>query len=127
MGAEEVGSLPSGKIPRPLSVDPCSPVPVDVPVAFATEPVAFREVNQLPVVKSQFIPISCIVAIKAPSHRLGMMELNIGMFIFQLPFLPVYLHRGMTAATGKHALCYWGRGDGKFLACTTDKGDKTKP
>lgn len=51
MGAEKVGSLPSGKIPRPLSVDPCFPVPVDVPVAFATEPVAFCEADQFPIVK----------------------------------------------------------------------------
>ena len=51
MGAEEVGSLPSGEIPRPLSVDPCFPVPVDVPVAFATEPVAFCEADELPIVK----------------------------------------------------------------------------
>jgi hypothetical protein len=56
-----------------------------------------------------------------------MTELNRGMFVFQLSFLAVYLHGGMTTATGKHALCYRGRGDRKFLACTTCKRDKTDP
>jgi hypothetical protein len=108
-------------------MDPRSPGFVNVPVTFAAELVAFCEVDELPVVKPQLVAISCVVAVKAPSHRLRMMELDIGMFVFQFPLFAVYLHRGMTAAAGKHALCHGRRRDGKFLTCGTHKGDKANP
>ena len=93
-------------------------------MTFATELVAFCEVDELPVEKPQFVAISCIVAIKAPSHRLRMMEFDIGMFILQFPLLSIHLQGGMAIAAGKHALCHRRRGDGKFLTCTTHKGDE---
>jgi hypothetical protein len=96
-------------------------------MTFATEPIAFCEVDELPVVKPQFVAISSIVAVKAPSHRLGMMELDIQMFILQLPLFSVHLQGGMASAAGKHTFCHGRRGDGKFLTCTTHKGDKANP
>lgn len=108
-------------------MDPRSPGFVNVPMTFATELVAFCEVDELSVEKPQFVAISSIVAIKAPSHCLRMMELDIGMFILQFPLFSVHLQGGMAAATGKHTLCHGRRGDGKFLGCTTYKGDKTGP
>ena len=62
-------------------MNPCLPVLINIPMTFATEFVAFREVDELPVEKLEFVAISRFVAIKAPSHRLRMMELDIGMFI----------------------------------------------
>ena len=128
MSTQEVSPLSwTSKISGPFSMDPRSPGSVNVPMAFTAEPVAFCEVDGFPVVKPQFIPVFCFVAVKAPSHRLRMMELDIGMFIFQFPFFAVDLHGGMAIATGKHTLGNGRRGDRELLACTTHKGDKTKP
>ena len=96
-------------------------------MTFATEFVAFCEVDELPVEKPEFVAISRFVAIKAPSHRLRMMELDLGMFILQLPLFSVHLQGGMAIAAGKHSLCHRRRGDGKFLTCTTHKGDEIEP
>ena len=128
VGAEEIGPFPcTGKKAGPLPMNPCTPSPVNVPMAFATEPIAFREIDEFPVIKPQFIPISCFVAVKAPSHCLSMMKFDIAMFILQLPLFSVHLHRGMAVATRKHALRHGRRGDGKLLTCTADKGDETGP
>jgi hypothetical protein len=128
MSTQEVSPLSrASKISSPLPMDSRSPGFVDVPMTFATEFVAFREVDQFSVVKPQFVAISCFVAIKAPSHRLRMVELDVEMFILQFPFFAVDLQGGMAIAAGKHTLCHGRRGDGKFLACTTYKGDKANP
>jgi len=83
VGAEEISSLPgTRKIPCPFPVNACLPSFINVAMAFTTESVAFRKVDELTIVKSQFITISCIVTVKAPTHRLCMMQLNIGMFLF---------------------------------------------
>jgi hypothetical protein len=50
------------------------------------------------------------MAVEAPSHRFGVMEFDIGVLFFQLSFLPVDLHGGMTVATGVHSLGHRGRG-----------------
>jgi len=82
MRTEEISPLSgTGKISGPLPMDPRFPGFVNVAMTFATEFVAFCEVDELPVEKLQFVAIPCIVAIKTPSHRLGMMELDFGMFI----------------------------------------------
>ena len=108
-------------------MNPCLPVLIDVPMTFATEFVAFCEVDELPVEKPQFVAISRFVAIKAPSHRLRMMELDIGMFILQLPLFSVHLQGGMAIAAGEDALSHRRRGDGKFLTCTTRIGEEIDP
>jgi len=128
MGAEEVSSLPwTGKMPGPLPMNARFPGSVNVSMAFATEPVAFSKVDELSIVKSQFVAISGIVAVKAPSHGLSMVEFDIGMFLLQLPLFPVKLHGGVAAAAGKHALGHRRRGDGKLLFDSNGKGDKTEP
>jgi len=55
------------------------------------------------------------------------MEFDIGMFILQFPLFPVHLQGGMAIAARKHTLCHGRRGDGKFLTCTTHKGDEIDP
>jgi len=128
MSTEGISPLSwTSKISGPFSMDPRFPGFVNVPMAFATELVAFCEVDELPVEKPQFVAISCFVAVKAPSHRLCMMELDIGMFILQFPLFSVHLQGGMAIAAGKHTLCHGGRRDGKFLTCTTHKGDEIEP
>jgi hypothetical protein len=128
MGAKEVSPPPwTGKKTGPFPMDACLPVFVNVAMTFATEPVALCEADKLPVVKPQFVAIPCIVAIKAPSHRLRMMEPDIGMFILQFPLFSVYLQGGMAIAARKHTLCHRRRGDGKFLTCTTYNGDEIDP
>lgn len=108
-------------------MDPRSPGFVNVPMTFATELVAFCEVDELSVEKPEFVAISCFVAIKAPSHRLCMMELDIGMFILQLPLFPVHLQGGMAAAAGKHALCHRRRRNRKLLVDSDGKRDEKEP
>jgi hypothetical protein len=44
------------------------------------------------------------MTVKAPSHRFGVMEFDIGVLFLQLPFLPIDLHRGVTVAAGVHSL-----------------------
>jgi hypothetical protein len=63
-------------------MDACPPVSKYRTVALTTEPVAFREVNEFPIVKPQLISIFRIMAIETPSHRFGVMELDIGVFFF---------------------------------------------
>ena len=128
MGAEEVSPLPgTGEKSGPLPMNARFPGSVNVPMAFATEPVAFCEIEELSIVKPQFISILSVVAVKAPPHRLSMMELDIGMFLLQLPLFSVHLHGGMAVAAGKHALCHRKGGDRELLFDSNGKGDKTKP
>jgi hypothetical protein len=94
-------------------------------MTFATEPVAFREVYEFPVVKSQFISIPYIVTIEAPSHGLGMMKLDLRVFFFQFPFFSIYLHGGMAVATGEYSLCYGRRSHRELFARPLCKGRKT--
>jgi len=51
VGAEKVGSLATGKVSRPFSVDSRPPVPVDISVTFTAEPVAFSKLDERPVKK----------------------------------------------------------------------------
>ena len=128
MSTQEVSPLSwATKISGPFSVDPRSPGLVNVPMAFATELVAFCEIDELPVEESQFVAISCVVAIQAPSHRLSMMELDIRMFVFQFSFFAIDLHGGMAIATWKHTLGHGRSRDRELLAGAAHKGDKTKP
>ena len=106
VGTEIISSLASPKISRPFPMDTCLPVSVDIPVTFAAEPVAFGEIDEFSVKKSKLVSIFCIVAVEAPAHRLGMMEPNIRVFVFQFSLFAVHLHRGMAIAAGKHPLCH---------------------
>ena len=82
VGAEKVGSLArAGKGSRPLPMDPCPPVLVNISMTFATESVAFSKLNKCPIKEPQFIPIPCIMTIKAPPHGLRMVQPDIGMLL----------------------------------------------
>jgi len=106
MGAEQVGPFASTrKKSRPLPMNPRLPVLVDVPMAFATKPIAFFKMDQLSVVKTQLISVFCIMTIEAPSHRLGMAQLDLFMGIFQFPFFLVDVHGGMAATARVDPLC----------------------
>jgi hypothetical protein len=51
VGTEKVGSLSgAGKISRSFPMNPRLPVLINIPVAFAAEPIAFREVDELSVI-----------------------------------------------------------------------------
>src|SRR4030043_46296 len=116
MGTEEVGSFSSAhKVSRSFPVDTRSPISVLRPMAFATEPIALREVDEFPVIKSQLISVFYIMAVEAPSHRLGMMKLDLGVFFFQFTSFPLDLQGGVAAAAGKHSLCHRRRGDRELL------------
>ena len=53
MSTEKVGSLSgAGKISRSFPMNPRLPVHIDIPMTFAAEPVAFREVDQLSIIES---------------------------------------------------------------------------
>jgi hypothetical protein len=83
VGTEQIGSL-SGpcEISRSFSVDACPPIPVKVPVAFATEPVAFGKVYQFSVKKAELVPVFRIMTIKAPPHGFCMMHPDFRMLFF---------------------------------------------
>jgi len=77
VGTEQVSPFSASKVSCPLPMDTSPPIPVLGPMTFATEPITLGEVNQLPVVKPNFISISYIMAIEAPPHGLGMMKLDL--------------------------------------------------
>jgi len=72
----------SPKVSRSFSMDPRLPVFENVAVAFSAKSIAFGEIDQLPIVKTQLISILRIMAIETPSHRFGVMELDIGVLFF---------------------------------------------
>jgi hypothetical protein len=96
-------------------------------MTFATEPVALREIYELPIVQPQFIPVLTVVAIEAPSHRVRVMELDIRVVIFKFPLFEVHLHRGMTIAAGKHPFCHRRRGNRKLFIGPYRQGGKANP
>lgn len=116
VGTEEISSFSARKVTRPFSMDACPPVSIEVPMTFAAESVALREVDQFPIEEPKLVPILCIVAVKTPSHGLGVMKLDIGVFVCEFPFFPIYLHGGMTLTARKHPLCNRRRGNRKFLS-----------
>ena len=67
----------AGKVSHPLSMNACFPVFILRAMTFAAESVALREVYELPIIKSQFITIFCVVAVETPPHCLGMMKLDL--------------------------------------------------
>jgi hypothetical protein len=124
VGTEKVSSLASPKISRPFPMDTCLPVSVDIPVTFAAEPVALGEIDEFSVKKPKFVSIFCIVAVEAPSHGLGVMELNVRVFVFEFPLFPIDLHRGMTVTAGEYSLCQRRRRNRKLLLSPHHNGDK---
>ena len=83
VGAEIIGSFSrTCKVPHPFSMNTGLPVFVLWSMTLTAEPIAFSKVYELPIVKAQLISILCIMAIETPSHRFGMMELDIGVLIF---------------------------------------------
>ena len=121
MGAEVVGPFPARKIPCSFPVDARLPIPVLRTVTFPAKAVTLREVDQLSIEEPQLVPVFRIVAVETPPHRLRMMELDGGVFILQVPLLPVGFHRGVTPAAGEHPLGHGRRRNGKFLGPESDR------
>ena len=136
VGAEKVGSFATHKVSCPFPMDACLPVSVDVPVTFTAEPVTLREIDEFPIVKPEFIPILSIVAVQTPSHGLGVMELDRGVFVFEVPLFPIDFHGGVTVAAREHPFrnrrrrnrelfCCHGRGDKKHCRHNRDHHSET--
>jgi hypothetical protein len=107
VGAEIISPLAwPGKISHPLSMKASLPIFIDISMAFATEAIAFCEVDQISVIKPQFVPILRIMAVEAPSHRFGMMKLDIRVLFFQDPLLSIYFHGRMAVAAGEHSFSH---------------------
>jgi len=107
VGAEVISPLSrAGKVSHPFPVKTRLPIFIDISVAFATEAIAFREVDQISIIKPQLIPILRIVAIETPSHRFGMMKLDVGVFIFQDSLLSIHFHGSMAVAAGEHSFSH---------------------
>jgi len=125
VSAEKIHSLSgSNEISCSLSVNPRFPIPIEVAMAFATEPVAFGKVDEFSIIKTEFIPVFYIMAIEAPPHRLCMSHPNICMFLLQFPLFTVHFHRGMAIAARIHPFGK-GRGrNGKLLAGSGSKRDE---
>jgi len=121
--AEKIGPFSADKVSCSLPVKPCLPVPVQVAMTFAAEPVAFLKVDEFPIVKPQLVPVLCIVAIEAPPHRFGVMEMDLRVFLLQPPLFCVHRQRSVAIAAGKHPFCNRRRGDGKLLRAES-RGDK---
>ena len=111
VGAEIVSPLArTGKIPHPFSMNTGPPISILRSMTLAAEPIAFREIDQIAVKEPQLVPIPGIMAVETPSHRFGMMELDIGVFFFQFPLLSIHLHGGMTVAARVQSLGHRRRG-----------------
>lgn len=115
MGAEEIGPFTANKITRSFPMNACLPVPIEVAMAFTAESIAFGKINEFSVEESKFVPIFCIVAVETPSHGLGVVEFNLGMFFLQFPPFSVHLHGGMAVAARKQSFSNRGRGDRELL------------
>ena len=116
MGAEKVGSFADArKVSGPFPVDACLPIPVNVAVTFTAEPVTFSKVDELSVIKSEFVSIFCIVAVEAPPHRLRMMELDVRMFVFELPLLRLTSRRRDSCCRGDIPSVIGGEGQQETL------------
>ncbi len=103
VGTEKINPFPrAGKVSDPLSVKTGLPIFIDIPVAFATETIAFSEVNQISIIEPQLVPILGVMAIKTPSHCFSMMKFDVGVFVFQDSFLSVHLHGSVAIAAGEH-------------------------
>ena len=110
IGAEIVSPLPAEKISCPFSVDARLPVSIDGSMALTAEPVTLIETDKLCIVESQLVPVFRIVAIETPPHGFRMVEFDVCVFFFELPFLAVNLHAGMTVAARINSLGErWGR------------------
>ena len=99
-----------GKGPHPFSMNAGFPVLVDISMTFSAEPIAFCEVDQIPIIEPKLISILRIVTIETPSHRFSVVEFDVGMFFFQLSLLSIYLHGGMAVAAREHSLSHWRKG-----------------
>jgi hypothetical protein len=107
MSTEIVNPLAlTGKVSDPLSMNACLPVFILGAMAFAAEAITFCEVDQISVIKPQLVPILRIMAVEAPSHRFGMMKLDIRVLFFQDPFLSIYFHGRMAVAAGEHSFSH---------------------
>ena len=115
VGTEKIGSLAADKIARPLPMNACFPIAIEVAMALAAEPVTLREVDEFAIEKAEFVPVLCVVAVETPSHGFRMMELDVRMFFLEFPLLSIDLHGGMTIAARKHAFSNRRRRDRKLL------------
>ncbi len=128
MSTEIIGSFARPhKVSSSFSMNARLPVIILGAMAFAAEPIALSKVYEVTIIKPQFIAVFCIVAVEAPSHRLGMMKADLRVFLLQLPFLSIHLQGGMTVAAGKHSLCHWRRSDWELFTCPAREGRKTDP
>jgi hypothetical protein len=96
-------------------------------MTLATKSVTFVKVDQFSIIKPQLITVSCIMTVETPSHRFGVMKLDIRVFFFQFPLLSIHFHSGMAIAAREHSLGHWGRSDRELFACPIFKGRKTDP
>jgi hypothetical protein len=104
-GTEIISPLScAGKGSCSLAMNPYPPALVEVAVALSAEPVAFFEIDEFVVIQAQFVAVFGVMAIEAPSHRLGMMELDIRMFLFQLSLGSIGLHGGVAVAAREQPL-----------------------
>jgi hypothetical protein len=102
VGAKKVSPLSGpGKISHPFAMDACLPIIENRTMTFTAEPIAHREVNQFPVVEPELISILSLMTIQTPPHCLCVMQLDLGMFLFQFPFFSIHFHRGVTIAAWK--------------------------
>jgi hypothetical protein len=127
VGTEKVSPLAAPKIPRPFPMDACLPVSVHIPMTLAAEPVTLSEIDELAVVKAEFIPVFCIMAIEAPSKVFTMMEDDIRMLVFEFPLFSIDFQRSMTVAAGEYSLCQRRRRNRKLLFSPHHNGDKGNP
>jgi hypothetical protein len=121
---EVIGSLPPRKVSCPFAMNAGLPVSIDIAVALAAEPVTRRERDKRSIVKPQFIPVICIMAIETPSQVLRMVKLDLRMLFFELPPFSIYFQGGMAATAGIDSLRQRGRGNREFFLCPLCKGQK---
>ncbi len=123
MGTEIISPLASGEVSRPLPMDTRLPIAIDVAVALSAEPIALGEIDQFSVEEAEFVPIVGVVAVEAPPHGLGVVELDVRVFFFEFSPFSIDLHTRMAVAAGKDSFRKGRRGDGKLFHSHGGRGE----
>ena len=109
VGAEEIALAPV-PVPGSAAVDPCSPIPVFLPVTLPAEAVGFLEGDGCSAGKMKVVSVLRIVAVQAPTVFFVMSQDDVRMKPRENPAFPVHGHHFVAVGTREDSRREgWGR------------------
>ncbi len=111
VGAEEIALVPV-PVPGSAAVDPCSPIPVFLPVTLPAEAVGFLEGDECSAGKMKVVSVLRIVAVQAPTVFLVMPQDDVRMEPRENPAFPVRGRHSVAVGTREDS---WREGWGGYL------------